>query len=154
MSELARIVEALLFLSPEPVALEALAEQVAPGRVVFHGRVPKERVSELVRQAAATVAPSRWYENQPLAVLESFAAGVPVISTRLGGLPEIVEDGTTGWLVDLDDRPGLARALEEAVTRPEVSRTRGTAARRVAEERFSPEGHVDAVERLYRELVA
>ena len=139
---------------PERAALETLAQQAAPGRVVFHGRVTKDRVSELVRQAAATVAPSRWYENQPLAVLESFAAGVPVITTELGGLPEIVEDGTTGWLVDLEDRPALATALAEAVTQPEVSRARGTAARRVAEERFSPEGHVDAVEGLYRELVA
>lgn len=139
---------------PDRQALEMLAHEVAAGRVTFHGRVSKARVSELVRAACATVAASTWYENQPLAVLESFAAGVPVIATRLGGLPEIVHDGVTGWLFERGDDRALKKALEEAVTQPARSRSRGAAARRVAEERFDAHRHVEAIERIYAELVA
>ena len=54
-------------------------------------------------EGRAVVVPSRCYEGQPRIILEAFAAGVPVIASRIGGLPELVEDGVNGLLVDVDD---------------------------------------------------
>ena len=72
---------------PVRAEMEALAADVAPGRVVFHGRLPKDELHALLRASCVTVMSSRWYENQPLAVLESLANGVPVVATDLGGTP-------------------------------------------------------------------
>ncbi len=136
---------------PERDALERLAAEVAPGRVRFHGRLPKPELMALVRGAAVSVVPSRWHENQPLSVLESFASGVPVIGTTLGGLPEIITEGSTGWLVPPDDPEALAGALHEAVEDPLEAQRRGRVARTVAETRFHPQSHVEALAGIYAE---
>jgi glycosyltransferase involved in cell wall biosynthesis len=134
---------------PDRAALEQLAEQVAPGQVRFHGRLGKEELMALVRSAAVSVVPSRWHENQPLSVLESFSAGVPVVATTMGGLPELVREGETGWLVERDDPTQLAKALLEALGDPEEAHRRGRTARRLAEERFAPAVHLRTLGELY-----
>src|SRR5690606_35425635 len=63
---------------PVRPALQELARRRAPGRVRFHGRLDKDRLHALLRSAAVVAVPSRWQENQPMAVLEAFACGVPV----------------------------------------------------------------------------
>lgn len=136
---------------PDRPVLEALAAEVAPGRVRFHGRLSKTDLMALVRGAAVSIVPSRWHENQPLSVLESFASGVPVIATTLGGLPELVVDGETGWLVGPDDVPGLTRALLAAVRDPAESHRRGRTARHLAEQRFAPSVHLRKLASVYTE---
>ena len=135
---------------PERAALEALAAAEAPGLVRFHGRLPREQLQALVREATLSVVPSRWYENQPLAVLESYAVGVPVLATDLGGLPELVDD-TTGWVVPANDPDEMGRALAEALLDPAAARARGTRARRRAEERHEPKAHHAAIAAIYEE---
>ena len=49
------------------------------------------------------VLPSEWYENAPMSVLESFASGKPVIGARIGGIPEIIDEGENGWTFDSKD---------------------------------------------------
>jgi len=61
------------------------------------------------------VVPSTWWENSPLTVLEALAAGVPVVGSRTGGLPELIEDGRTGLLVTPGDAAALRTALEDVV---------------------------------------
>lgn len=134
---------------PMRSALAALAEEVAPGRVRFHGRLRRAEVHQLVAGAAAVVVPSRWYENQPMTVLEAFALGRPVIGSDLGGTPELVLDGDTGWLVPADDPVALARAMAAAVTDPAEADRRGGAARRFVERRHGLAAHLEAVDAAY-----
>lgn len=138
---------------PERESLERLAAEVAPGRVRFHGRLPRPELVELIGSATATAVPSRWHENQPLAVLESFALGVPVVATDLGGLPELVDDHT-GWVRPAGDVTALADALSEALRDPRGARLRGKRARRVAEERHDPVRHLAQIRAVYREAGA
>ena len=77
----------------------------------FHGLVDKAEVQRLMLAAAVVVVPSRWYENQPMVVLEALARGVPVVGSDLGGMPELIEPGATGELVPANDPPALAAAL-------------------------------------------
>jgi glycosyltransferase involved in cell wall biosynthesis len=81
---------------PDRPRLERLAAARAPGRVHFHGWLPKARVLELVRSGTVLALPSRSQENQPLVVLEALASGVPVVGSALGGLPELVQPGRYG----------------------------------------------------------
>ena len=80
-------------------------------RVRMLGSLPRDGVIDLFGAADATVLSSSW-ENFPHSVVESLAVGTPVISTRAGGVAEVVVDGLNGLLVPVDDAPALAAAIE------------------------------------------
>ncbi|MEO3854821.1 glycosyltransferase [Acrocarpospora sp. B8E8] len=136
---------------PERAALETLAEQVAPGRVTFLGRLPREEVVDLMRSATALVMPSRWYENQPMTILEAFSCGVPVIGTAMGGIPELVTDGATGRLIAADVPMELASAALALIRDPMGALAMGQSARALAIRRFGPEGHTNRLREFYAE---
>lgn len=134
---------------PMRAQLEQLAAELAPGRVTFHGMLDTTKAHALVRDVAVVVAPSLWHENQPLAVLEAFASARPVITTRMGGLPEIVDDGVDGELVPPDDVDALAKAVTSLTDDPERAAAMGRNARAKVERRFAPAAHVQAIEDHY-----
>jgi glycosyltransferase involved in cell wall biosynthesis len=92
------------------------------------GFVAHDRLERLYDAAAVVVLPSH-REGLPLAVLEAMAHGRPVVATRVGGIPELVEDGVTGYLVEPGDREGLRAALERLLADPALRRRMGAAAR-------------------------
>ncbi len=139
---------------PERAALEERAARVAPGRVVFLGRVGAAELHERMRAASVVVVPSRWYENQPMTVLEAYGTARPVVASRIGGLPELVDDGVTGALVDHDDPRALAEAVRILTVDPAVAHHQGREARRRAEERFGLADHVTGIARLYARAAA
>jgi glycosyltransferase involved in cell wall biosynthesis len=106
-------------------------------QVRFLGRAGAGQVRYLLERARALVVPST-YEGMPLVVLEAMAAGLPVVASRVSGIPEVVVDGETGWLVPCEDPQALAGALGEALSDLRVARARGEAGRRRVEERFRP----------------
>jgi len=119
-------------------ALERAAAALGLGEAVsFLGRAGAPRVRRLLRGAAALVVPSI-YEGMPLVVLEAMAASLPVVASRVAGIPEVVEDGKTGWLVPPEDPASLAAALAAALADPAEARRRGEAGRRRLDERFRP----------------
>jgi glycosyltransferase involved in cell wall biosynthesis len=125
-------------------ALERKVEEMRLGsRVRFLGRCDAARVRGLLRGAAALVVPST-YEGMPLVILEAMEAGAPVVASRVSGIPEVVEDGRTGWLVPPENPGALAAALTEVVENPEEARRRGEEGRRRVEERFRPRNAVSA----------
>jgi glycosyltransferase involved in cell wall biosynthesis len=134
--------------------LEQRAEQVAPGRVTFLGRVSKQRVTELMSEAAALVAPSRCYENQPLGVLEALAAGVPVVGAALGGIAEIVDDGVFGSLFPAGDAAALGAALAGLLEDPDRAARMGRLGREAVTADYSAQVHLQGLERLYAEASA
>jgi glycosyltransferase involved in cell wall biosynthesis len=115
----------------------AALERRAGPAVRLLGRCDAAWVRGLLRGAAALVVPSI-YEGMPLVVLEAMEAGVPVVASRVSGIPEVVEDGRTGWLVPPEDPRALRAALAEVLDRPEEARRRGEAGRRRVDERFRP----------------
>jgi glycosyltransferase involved in cell wall biosynthesis len=102
--------------------------------VTFLGR--RDDVQDIVRQAQLTVVPSVWDEAFGLAAAESMAAGVPVIASNIGALPEIVDDKVTGLLVAPGDAHALAEALLALTSDPERRRAMGRGARGKAEQQF------------------
>ena len=116
----------------------AAALGLGPDRVRFVGRASAAEVRELLAGARALVVPSI-YEGMPLVILEAMAAGLPVVASRVSGIPEVVEDGTTGWLVPCEDPDALARALAELSSDPAAARARGEAGRRRVAREFRPE---------------
>jgi glycosyltransferase involved in cell wall biosynthesis len=78
--------------------------------VEFAGRVPHERVKDYMNQAEVFVL-SSLSEGFPVTILEAMACGLPIVATRVGGIPDIIEDGTNGYLVDTMNQEQLAEAL-------------------------------------------
>jgi glycosyltransferase involved in cell wall biosynthesis len=136
---------------PERPSLEALAAEVAPGRVHFHGLLDRGAIDRLLGGALAMVVASRVYENQPMVVLEAYGAGVPVVGSDLGGVPELVPHGVAGLVYAPGDPAALAAALEELAADPERAAALGAAGREIAITRFSPGRHLEALEEVYAE---
>jgi teichuronic acid biosynthesis glycosyltransferase TuaC len=110
----------------------AAALQLAD-RVRLLGRVEGEEKTWLLRHAVCSVIPSRISEGFPLSLLESYAAGRPVIGTRIPGLEEQIEPDRTGWLVPPESVADLAQALAAATTDRGKTEAMGLRAQRTAE---------------------
>jgi glycosyltransferase involved in cell wall biosynthesis len=135
---------------PDLAALRLRAEAAGlAGRVRFAGRLPSAELHELMRSSAVVVAPSRWYENQPMVVLEAFGCARPVVASDLGGMPELITDGVTGRLVRHDDPTALALALTELATDPVRAHEMGVAAHRGAVDRFTIDRHLERLDQAY-----
>ncbi len=138
---------------PDRVELEALAAATAPDAVRFHGRVGADEVRAHLRGARVSALPSRWLENQPLSVLESFASGVPVVASALGGLNDLVTPGVDGDLVPHEDPNALAAALRPYLDDADLSARQGSAARARALDRHEPQRHLERVLGVYRQVM-
>lgn len=93
-----------------------------------------------------------YHEGMPMSVLEAMAAGLPVLATSVGGIPEAVADGVEGFLVAPGDVAALAARLRQLLQDDALARRMGAAARRKAETVFSTEAVLPRVEQMYREL--
>jgi L-malate glycosyltransferase len=132
---------------PDRHALEQLAVELGIGeRVRFHGETPDPEA--LLRQADALVLAST-HEGMPNAVLEGMALGLPVVATRVGGVPEAVDHGVNGFLVPHSCPHELAAALKLLAGNAELRRRMGRNALAVAQQRFSDEAMVHSYRELY-----
>ncbi|MFJ1968051.1 glycogen synthase [Streptomyces sp. NPDC087903] len=116
--------------------------------------LPRPEVIQLLTHAAAFVCPSV-YEPLGIVNLEAMACGTPVVASRVGGIPEVVDDGRTGLLVPVDDdfEAGLARALDSVLGDPEGARRMGEAGRERAVGEFGWDAVARRTVRLYEETL-
>ncbi|MFJ4487374.1 glycogen synthase [Streptomyces longwoodensis] len=119
--------------------------------------LPRPEVIQLLTHATVFVCPSV-YEPLGIVNLEAMACGTPVVASRVGGIPEVVEDGRTGLLVDLDDageafEAALARALDEVTGDPERARRMGEAGRERAVDEFGWDAVARRTVGLYEEVL-
>jgi glycogen(starch) synthase len=119
--------------------------------VEFLGWVAPDNVPMLINASTLVLMPSRT-EPFGLVALQSAQMARPVVATRVGGLPEVIVEGKTGFLTEPEDVGGLARAIQFLLEHPSAAAAMGRAARRRAEEVFDWNAHVDAYEVLYRRL--
>ena len=120
--------------------------------VTFHGLIPHEQKIKLYQAADVFVQPSVWSEPFGMGIIEAMACQVPVVATRVGGIPEIVEDGRTGFLVEPGDSRSLAHAILELLSNEDLRRKMGKVGRKRVE-RFSWDNIVTNLLRLYGDMV-
>ena len=135
----------------ERAALEDLIDTLGlEENVTLLGR--REDVPELMREATALVHPARW-EGFGLVLLEAMREGLPVIATRVGAIPEVVEDGVTGRLVPPDDPGALAAVIVELLQDPAACAAAGEAGFARLTVRFSPDRMARETAEIYRASV-
>jgi GT2 family glycosyltransferase/glycosyltransferase involved in cell wall biosynthesis len=93
-----------------------------PG-VSVRGAIPHDEVLGALKSIDVLVVPSVWPENSPFVIHEAFLAGIPVVASRIGGIPELVRDGENGLLFEAGDSGDLARVLSRFCSEPDLHRT-------------------------------
>ena len=119
------------------------------------GLQPPERIAQLMRQSRCLLQPSKVAsdgdaEGCPVAVLEAQVAGLPVVSTRHAGIPEVVQDGTTALLAEEGDLEALAEGLSRLLCHPDLAGRMGRAASAFARGRFTVQQHTSDVSELLK----
>lgn len=135
-------------LEPE---LRQMAEQDG-GSIVLEGHCGGEKLAELYRNAAFVVVPSEWYENAPMSILESFAYGKPVIGTRIGGIPELINEGEHGYLVDPEAPAQLRSTIQKLWNDRGAQSTMGRKARLLVETKFAQSTRTASLLRIYERM--
>jgi glycosyltransferase involved in cell wall biosynthesis len=121
-------------------------------RVTYHGFVSLNNLVKLLEHTDAVVLPSICYENSPTVIYEAFLIGVPVIASRIGGIPELIRDGETGLLVT----PGSVEELADAMRRIHGEREAWwgkTLSIREAAQPFALDKYVTRLEQLIQEII-
>ena len=138
---------------PERADAEALASRLGVAdSVVFVGKQPQSQVREYLSVADLLLLPSQ-SESFGLTALEAMACEVPVIATRVGGIPEVVEDGGCGYLFDIGDIKGMARAALRILGDKAERERLGMRGREIAVSRFATEKIIPQYEELYSHVI-
>jgi len=118
------------------------------GQVEFIGEVPQTDLARWMRRACVFALPT-YSEGLPRVVFEAMAAGLPVVSSSVSGIPEILEDGVTGFLVQPGDETRLAEQLRWMLEHPDDAQEMGRRARAFAESFFSTDAYVAGYRRVF-----
>jgi glycosyltransferase involved in cell wall biosynthesis len=137
---------------PEENRLRKLSEELGAD-VKFLGHQTKGALVDVIQSARAIVVPSECNENAPLALLEGYAAGRPVIGSRMAGIPELVREGETGTLFAPGEVEDLAASLEQFAKLPDTRLAEmGAAGRRWVEHEFTATSYRNRLLSLYASL--
>jgi glycosyltransferase involved in cell wall biosynthesis len=117
--------------------------------IKFLGWVDLEQVRLLMERAMFVVVPSQWYENSPMTIYEAFALGKPVIGSRTGGIPELIEDNENGLLFERGNVDDLAEKVQYLLDRPTLVVEMGKQARAKAEREYNPDLHYQRIADIY-----
>lgn len=113
----------------------------------------REELGQYITQAAFCVVPSTWTENQPAVVLESYAMGRPVIGSRIGGIPELIDDGHTGLLATPGDANDLREKIRFMLERPSLCQEWGRNGSRKLRTGFSRAVHYERLMSSYESVL-
>lgn len=137
---------------PERGRLEALAARLGIAEAtIFTGR--RDDIPDVLA-ALDVVVSSSVFEGSPLALIEAMAAGKAIVATRVGGVPDLIEDGRHGRLVEPNDPAGLAAAIEPLLADAALRRELGERAARRQQAEFTLETTIERLQELYETLLA
>jgi glycosyltransferase involved in cell wall biosynthesis len=122
--------------------------------VAFLGFKSGSEKWDLVKNSRFGIIPSEWYENFPIAALEFLAAARPVIASRIGGLPYVVEEGKTGFLFKSGDADDLVRCIKALLSNPSQIEAMGRQGRLMAEGQYGPQASYNNLMNIFHEVLS
>lgn len=133
--------------------MESIIRKKLSNYVKVLGKVSEESKIELFKEADIFVLPSLWYENQPLSIIEAMASGLPIIGSNVGGIPEMIRDGETGFLFMRGDSEDLYLKLDDLISNHEKRLEFGAFGRTIAFKEYDIHKNIKDILELYKELV-
>ena len=134
-----------------PSFLEMKAK--APRNVEFTGRLGSDALSKFYERSRMLVVPSVWFEQFPMVVLEAMGRALPVIGSRIGGLPEIIEEGLTGRTFEPGNPEDLARQVRGLWEDPQLCRQMGLAGREKALREYTEDAYFHNLLAVYQAAI-
>ncbi len=134
--------------------LEEKAKTESMDNVRFLGYMKGEKLYNEIRKSQIVVIPSEWYENNPISVLEAFALEKPVIGSRIGGIPELVKDGETGYTFEPGNAEDLSEKIKTLLSDDSLRIEMGQNARRFVEIELNPEKHYQKLMKIYQQAAS
>jgi glycosyltransferase involved in cell wall biosynthesis len=138
---------------PQRREIELVIESSGLANVQLVGHKSGQELHDLISRARLVVAPSIWYENNPLAILESFALAKPVIGSDLGGIPELVKDGQTGYLFKPGSADDLALKIKNVYYNEQLILQMGKNCRDWVEKNCDSQRHLEEILKIYNEVI-
>lgn len=132
--------------------LDKLKKQYDMPNIEFKGFIDGAKKVDLIIHAEALLVPSVWYENYPITIIEAFCYGIPVIGSRIGGIPYIISDSQNGLLFEKNNFNSLANQLKLLYKNKTLRDTLGDNARKVFLERMEINANIKRLEEIYRKL--
>jgi glycosyltransferase involved in cell wall biosynthesis len=130
-----------------------LADQLGmTDRTDFLGRLSRADIVKHMRSAKMLVLGSRM-DTSPNVITEAHAAGLPVVATRVGGIPEMIEDGVNGFLVDSGDYRAMAQKMDTLIDNPDLCRSMGEKGRESVRKRNDPDNVAQAYVRFFEKIL-
>jgi glycosyltransferase involved in cell wall biosynthesis len=136
----------------QEIELKALAKSLNLNNVKFLGYKSGKKLEEEYKNCIATILPCKWFETFGLTILESFCFGKPVIASNIGGIPEIIDDGKNGFLIEPGNVKELAKVIEFLHQNPQKVIELGMNGRKKTEEKFNSEVHYKRLVEIYRKV--
>jgi glycosyltransferase involved in cell wall biosynthesis len=137
-----------------PLFAEVERACARPGsRLVYLGRLSRSQVVEQMKSATVLLVPSLWYEGFPMVMVEALSLGLPIIASRIGGLPEIVHDGHSGLLFEPGDPSALLQALGSFVSDTNRIDAMRQASRRLFDLHYTEQKNYEILIGIYNELL-
>lgn len=138
---------------PKETELRAFADNEKMQSVEFLGYKQGEELADLVRNAYFVIVPSEWYENNPMTIIEAYSVGTPVIGARIGGIPEIIVEGETGFLFESGNVESLGKVIAKtmALAKNEYEAL-SSGCLRFAHNNLSPESYYPRLMAFYQQF--
>ena len=133
--------------------VQRIIEQNGSEHIHLLGFKQGDELRELILNSICTVLPSEWYENCPMAVLESYAYGKPVIGADIGGIPELIQDGVDGFLVPSGEQDALRERLLWMAEHKNDAVEMGRIGRQKMETEFNADIHYERIMNVYQQFL-
>jgi glycosyltransferase involved in cell wall biosynthesis len=128
--------------------------EASQGRMRYVGRLAPPEVSHWMARSRILAIPSTWYEGMPVTLLEAMAHSLPVAASRIGSLPELIDEGEQGWLLPPGDPQAWGRGLEAILSlAPEALGRHGVKARATYAAYYAPDSNYKSLMALYEHVI-
>ena len=137
----------------EEERLKALIQPHAQNRIHFLGFQTGQTLTQWIAEALFSIVPSRWYDNAPLSIYESFLNATPVLASRIGGIPEQVQEGVSGQLFEPDSIDDMAQIMEKMLSDKEKLVQMGIAGQSFVKENLLIKDQMDSLMNLFETVI-
>ncbi len=134
--------------------LKARIRPDAESRIHFPGFQTGQALTKWIAEAQFSVVPSRWYDNAPLSIYESFLCGTPVLASRIGGIPEQVQEGVTGQMFEPDSSNDMAIKMGSMLSDKKKLVEMGIAGQTYVEKNLLIKDHMDCLMNLFETVIS
>lgn len=139
---------------PQETLLKDTVQKAGGNNIEFAGFKSGDELKSIISNASFNIIPSEWWENNPLSVIEAYSVGVPVIGAKIGGIPEIIVEGKTGYLFEMKNVEHLTKVITNANSlSTEEYVTMSNNAIRFAMDKFSKEQYVNVLVDFYEKMI-